>query len=120
MIRRQFIKLAALTGATGLASPGLASPSLASLGTLDALEKKETHHTNAAQATVTWRIQGFTCVTCAVGLETMLRRHKGVKSADASYPGSTVTIRFYPELVSETSLRSYITDIGFTATPQKG
>lgn len=103
MIRRQFIKLATLTGVTGLAS----------LSALDALETKDTK-------TVTWRVHGFTCVTCAVGLETMLRQQKGVKSAEASYPMATVTIQFHPELVSEASLRSFITDIGFTADEQKG
>ncbi len=80
---------------------------------LDALETKDTK-------TVTWRVRGFTCVTCAVGLEVMLRRQKGVKSAEASYPDATVTIQFHPELVSEASLRSFITDIGFTADEQKG
>ncbi|MGB0122999.1 MAG: heavy metal-associated domain-containing protein [Silvibacterium sp.] len=103
MIRRQFIKLATLTGATGLAS-------------LSALDALETNYTK----TVTWRVRGFTCVTCAVGLEVMLRRQKGVKSAEASYPDATVTIQFHPELVSEASLRSFITDIGFTADEQKG
>lgn len=103
MIRRQFIKMAGLAGAT----------SLAALGTLDALDHADTK-------TVTWRVRGFTCVTCAVGLEVMLRRQKGVKSAEASYPDSTVTIQFHPELVSEASLRSFITDIGFTADEQKG
>jgi anaerobic selenocysteine-containing dehydrogenase len=112
MIRRQFIKLATLTGATGLTS----------LGAFDALEKKASERATDAKEikTVLWRIQGFTCITCAVGLEVMLRQQKGVKSADASYPGATVTIQFHPEEVSEASLRSFITGIGFTADEQKG
>lgn len=112
MIRRQFIKLATLTGATGLAS----------LGAFGALEKHETKDAiNAAETkAVTWHVHGFTCVTCAVGLEVMLRQQKGVKSAEASYPNATVTIQFHPETVSEASLRSFITDIGFTADEQKG
>lgn len=103
MIRRQFIKLAGLTSATGLAS----------FRALDALKTAETK-------TVTWHVRGFTCVTCAVGLEVMLRRQKGVKSADASYSDASVTIQFHPEMVSEASLRAFITDIGFTADEQKG
>jgi copper chaperone CopZ len=102
MIRRQFIKLAGLTGA-----------GLASFRTLNALDDADTK-------TVVWSVRGFTCVTCAVGLEVMLRRQKGVKSAQASYPDATVTIQFHPELVSEASLRSFITGIGFTAEEQKG
>jgi copper chaperone CopZ len=112
MIRRQFIKLATFTGATGLAS----------LGALDALDKNSTRadlvspHTK----TVTWRVRGYTCVTCAVGLETMLRQQKGVQSAEASYQNAAVTIQFHSEVVSEASLRAFITDLGFTAEEEKG
>jgi copper chaperone CopZ len=112
MIRRQFIKLAALSGATGIAS----------LGALDALETRETHTAREATETktVTWRVRGFTCVTCAVGLETMLRQQKGVSSARASYPDAEVTIQFDPGTVSEASLRIFITSIGFSTEEKKG
>jgi Cu+-exporting ATPase len=112
MIRRQFLKLATLTSATGLAS----------LGALDALEK---HHQPTALdaailATVNWHVRGFTCVTCAVGLETMLRQQKGVASVHASYPGASVTIQFRPDQISEASLQSFISELGFTAETLKG
>lgn len=103
MIRRQFIKLATLSGVTGIAS----------VGAMHALDSRETK-------TVTWRVTGFTCVTCAVGLETMLRKEKGVKAAEANYEAARVRIEFYPEAVSEEALRSFITDIGFKAEEQKG
>ena len=107
MIRRKFIKLATLTGAGGIAS----------LGTLDALAHTETKPAEDAKETktVTWRVRGFTCVTCAVGLETMLRQQKEVKSAEASYPEAAVTIQFDPNIVSEASLRAFIENIGFSA-----
>jgi copper chaperone CopZ len=111
MIRRQFLKLAAYTGATGLAS----------IGALDALEHHE--HEPAGEAkTVQWRVQGFTCPTCAVGLETMLEREKGVKSVHATYPEALVTIQYFPAQINEASLRTFITDLGFTASAaeQKG
>jgi copper chaperone CopZ len=112
MIRRQFIRLAALTSATGLAT----------LGALDSQEKKESKDELDAQETrtVTWHVQGFTCVTCAVGLEVMLRQQEGVRSAEASYPNTTVTVQFHPEIVSEAKLRAFITNIGFTTGEQKG
>lgn len=103
MIRRQFIKLATLTGATGLAS----------FTTVDALKAAETK-------TVKWQIHGFTCVTCAVGLDVMLRQQKGVISSHSDYQATNVTIRFDPLLVNESSLRSFITEIGFTTDEQKG
>jgi Cu+-exporting ATPase len=108
MIRRQFLKLAALTSATGLAS----------IGTLDALEHHE-HEPFGETKTVNWRVRGFTCPTCAVGLETMLQRQKGVKSVQATYPEAVVTIQYFPAQINEASLRAFITELGFTAE-QKG
>jgi anaerobic selenocysteine-containing dehydrogenase len=95
MIRRQFIKLATLTGATGLAA----------LGTLDALENKGPMHAQNTPddqntKTVTWRVHGFTCVTCALGLQVMLQQQKGVQFAQAAYPGGMVTVQFRPDEVS--------------------
>jgi Cu+-exporting ATPase len=106
MIRRQFIKLATLTGAGGLAT----------LGTLDA---PETHGTQLTHI-VKWRVRGFTCPTCATGLKVMLRDQKGVTSTDASYPDATVTIQYEPAVLSESTLRSFITGLGFTVDEQKG
>lgn len=94
MIRRRFIQL--ITLGTG---------SLAAIGAMDASEKKE----------VTYRVTGFTCVTCAVGLEVMLREEKGVAWAKASYPEAKVSIKFDPKEVTEDSLKTYISSMGFKA-----
>jgi copper chaperone CopZ len=94
MIRRRFIQL--ITLGTG---------SLATVGAIKATEKN----------TVTYRITGFTCITCAVGLEVMLRQEKGVAWAKASYPDASVTITFHPEEVTEESLKTYIASMGFKA-----
>lgn len=67
-----------------------------------------------------WRVDGFTCVTCAVGLEVMLRQQKGVKAANASYPAANVTIEYRSDQTDEGALRSFITGIGFKAEEQKG
>ena len=99
MFRRQFIQLMTLAGAGGLASVG-------------AVETSE-HHT-----TITYRVKGFTCVTCAVGLETLLRQEKGIAWAKASYPDATVTISFDPRSVTENDLKTYISEMGFTAVPE--
>lgn len=112
MIRRQFLKLATLTGATGVASFG-ALETLRSDSVSDVSNPKDVE-------TVTWHVSGFTCVTCAVGLETLLRREKGVVAADATYPQGIVTIQYHPVLVSQAALRSAITELGFTADDKKG
>jgi copper chaperone CopZ len=73
---------------------------------------------NAAQAKenriVTYKVKGFTCITCAVGLEVMLRREKGVTRADASYKENKVVIGFDADLTSEKALKGFITECGFS------
>ncbi len=112
MIRRQFLKLATLTGATGVASLG-AIEALRSDSVPSAPDPKDTK-------TVTWHVRGFTCITCAVGLETLLRREKGVVAANATYPQGMVTIQYHPDLVNEAGLLSTIAELGFSADDKKG
>ena len=64
--------------------------------------------------TVSYRVRGFSCLTCAVGLETLLRKQKGVLRAKASYPGGLVDIEFDPAVLTEESLRTAISEIGFS------
>lgn len=78
---------------------------VAALGTLEAGDTR----------TVTYHVKGFTCITCAVGLETLLRQQKGVVWAKASYPDASATIRFQPASVTEDQLKAYIAEMGFTA-----
>jgi copper chaperone CopZ len=65
--------------------------------------------------TVTYSVTGFSCVTCAVGLDTMLRRQTGVIESKSSYPDATAAIKFNPNLVTEKSLKEFIAELGFTA-----
>ena len=94
MFRRKFIQ-----GIT------LASAGAAAVRTVHASDKK----------TVTYRVKGFTCVTCAVGLDTMLGRQKGVIQSRSSYPDAKTVIDFSPSLVTEKSLKEFIAELGFTA-----
>ena len=94
MQRRRFVQMMTLAG-----------------GTLAAMEMTHASQTN----TVSYRVKGFTCITCAVGLETMLREQKGVKWAKASYPEAMVTIKYDPSKVGEPALRGFISELGFTA-----
>jgi copper chaperone len=65
--------------------------------------------------TVTYRVKGFTCPTCAVGLDTILRREAGVIQSQSSYPDAITVIKFDPHLVTEQSLKASIAELGFTA-----
>ena len=64
-------------------------------------------------ASVKYQVDGFTCVTCAVGLETMLRAQPGVVRASASYPDRRCEVGFDSAVTSDAALRSFIADCGF-------
>lgn len=96
MIRRKFLSLAALAGA----------------GSFAAIEGVAL----AERRTVTFRITGFTCITCAVGLETLLEKEKGVIRAKASYPENVTVITYNPAQTSEPALADFIATTGFKAT----
>jgi hypothetical protein len=67
---------------------------------------------------VNWRVMGFYCVTCAVGLEVMLRGMKGVTRAAAVWPSGHVTVGFDDRLISEKALREFIAECGFSIAVQ--
>jgi copper chaperone len=62
-----------------------------------------------------YQVRGFTCITCAVGLEVMLRGLRGVTEASASYPESSVAVAFDEQLISEDALKQFIVSCGFFA-----
>ena len=72
---------------------------------------------NAAMQTksVTYTIEGFTCVTCAVGLDTLLKDQKGIVQSKSSYPGRTAVIEYRPDLINEEQIKAFIQELGFRA-----
>ena len=93
MFRRRFLQLMTFAGAGTLAK------------TSEAAQEK----------TVTYHIKGFSCVTCAVGLDVMLRRNKGVLRSKSTYPEAITTIDFDPSQITTTTIQSLISEMGFTA-----
>jgi Cu+-exporting ATPase len=67
MFRRNFIQRITLAGAGSLAASG------AAMGA-------------ATKRTVTFRVKGFSCITCAVGLDALLSREPGVLHSNSTYP----------------------------------
>jgi Cu+-exporting ATPase len=65
---------------------------------------------------VIYKVNGFTCITCAVGLEVMLRGTSGVTRANASYPERKVAIGFDSHMTSEKQLREFIASCGFSVS----
>ncbi len=96
MIRRRFLGLMTLTGVSSVA----------------ALSAKSF----AEKTTVIYKVQGFTCITCATGLETLLQREKGVLTVRASYPESLATVTYDARSISQAEILKAIESMGFTAT----
>lgn len=97
MVRRRFLQTLTLASADAL--PALRKASAIEEG-----------------ATLRLRVRGFTCVTCAVGLETLLGRTKGVLAVSATYPEARVIIRYVPRLVSPGEILALIAGMGFVPT----
>jgi copper chaperone CopZ len=100
MFRRSFIRRIALAGSgavTALVNSAAAA---------------------GAHKTVTYRIKGFSCITCAVGLDTMLSRQRGVVRSKSSYAEARAVIEFDPALISEDSLKKFIAEMGFVAAAE--
>ncbi len=96
MFRRRFLQLMTFAGANGLAS-------------IESLAAEPTR-------TATYRVKGFSCVTCATGLDTMLGRQEGIKSSRSTYPAGLVTVCFNPGEITEERIVAFIAELGFTVT----
>ncbi len=99
MFRRQFVQFVATFGAS----------SVATIAAADAKGMK----------TVTYVVRGFSCVTCAVGLDTMLGKQKGTAWSKSSYPDGIVKIQFDPKEVTEAQLKAFISEMGFTVAEER-
>jgi copper chaperone CopZ len=63
---------------------------------------------------VTYHVRGFSCVTCATGLDTLLSKQKGIASSSSTYPEAVATIGFDPDQISEPQIKDFISSLGFT------
>ena len=68
--------------------------------------------------TAAFQVTGFTCITCAIGLEVVLKGFRGVATAKAAYPEGKVVVSFDPAMTSEDKIRAFINKAtGFTVAP---
>jgi len=71
-------------------------------------------------ASVAWTVKGFTCVTCAVGLQTILEKHEGIARVKAEYPSGKVEIGFDSNVIESRELKRLIEEdglAGITSNP---
>jgi hypothetical protein len=71
-----------------------------SLATMPAADAKGTK-------TVTYRVKGLSGVTCAVGLDRMLQKQRGILWSQSSYPDGIIRIKFDPEEMPKKSLNAF-------------
>ena len=95
MIRRDFMHLIALTGAGALNPLESAAPS-------------------GPRLTWSFDVKGFTCITCAVGLDTLLGKERGILSSRSAYPEGRVTVALNPHETSVAAVQAFIEQLGFT------
>jgi copper chaperone CopZ len=86
---------------------------MASVGGLAPLESVSAEATR----TVIYQVRGFTCITCATGLDTLLGQQKGVASSKSTYPEGKVTVAFDPTQITEQAIATFIAELGFSVQP---
>lgn len=94
MFRRRFLQLV----------------TMASIGSVAPLEGLAAGTTG----TLVYFVKGFSCITCATGLDTMLGQQKGIVSSRSTYPEGKVTVGFDPHQVTGQAIVAFIADLGFT------
>ena len=100
MIRRKFLQLIALSGAGALAP-------------LRGAAKED------KPKTVIFQVKGFSCITCAVGLDTMYSRIRGIAASHSTYPEGKVIVQFDPAAIDVTAVRAVILDAGFSIASEQ-
>ncbi len=99
MFRRRFLQLVTMASVGGLAP-------------LEAVSA-------VATTTMIYQVKGFTCITCATGLDTLLSQQKGVASSKSTYPEGKVTVAFNPNQITGQAIVAFITELGFTVQPDQ-
>ena len=61
-------------------------------------------------------IEGMHCTGCASGIKAMLKRTKGVVSAEVSYENKEASVEFNPADTSRDKILEVITNLGYKAS----
>jgi len=69
---------------------------------------------NAQLTQKLYRIQGMHCASCAVLINTILQKQKGVQSINASFGAEKLTVSFDPNLIPEEKILSLGKSLGYS------
>ncbi|NJD75724.1 MAG: heavy-metal-associated domain-containing protein [Candidatus Methanoperedens sp.] len=61
-------------------------------------------------------IAGMRCGACAVGIELMLAKKKGIKSAKVSLNERMASVEYDPAIVAASDIAKAVSDIGYIET----
>jgi Cu+-exporting ATPase len=70
---------------------------------------------SAASTTVTIRIEGMHCKTCAASIQKKLKATDGVEEVRVSFPKKEAWVKFDDQKISVAKLREVINSTGFKA-----
>ena len=62
----------------------------------------------------TYKVDGMSCASCAISVETMLSSLDGIKTAHVNYANSSVWVEYDPERVSSSQMQNSISSIGYS------
>ena len=65
---------------------------------------------------VIFDIAGMRCGACAVGIELVLTKKKGIKSAKVSLNERMAVVEYDPAIVAVSDIAKAVSDIGYIAT----
>ncbi|MDO8725768.1 MAG: heavy metal translocating P-type ATPase [Candidatus Methanoperedens sp.] len=69
-----------------------------------------------AKSETTLKIGGMHCASCALNIETALKKTGGITSANVSFPLEQAKITYDPEIVSIPEIKKTIENVGYTAS----
>jgi Cu+-exporting ATPase len=69
-----------------------------------------------AKSEITLKIGGMHCASCALNVETALKKTNGVTSANVSFPLEQAKITYDPEIVSVSEMKKAVENVGYTAS----
>lgn len=65
------------------------------------------------EVTQTFPVLGMTCVSCAGGVENIIKFHEGVVSAAVNFATANLTVTYLPNMVTVASLQKAVQSIGY-------
>jgi copper chaperone len=64
-------------------------------------------------------IAGMRCGACAVGIELMLGKKKGIKNAKVSLDERTATMEYDPAMATASDIAKAVNELGYIATARR-